>query len=182
MNRDKITAPDGKDYWKINPPRSRPNENQNAVEDGYEIVDDKGYEKLVITSKPPEEIEANLVNTKLRAYAKINNAAEAKRLQYITPGAGQANSYRQKYEEALAFLDDTDPQAGDYPYIFLEAAATGAGTIEVAQLIVSTRNLFVQLDAVIESKRRGYVVAIDAAGTKEDVESILESVSYELPD
>lgn len=128
--------------------------------------------------KTTQELADDIAAAKATANLKANELAETERLKYITPGYGQSNSYQEKYSQAVAFKADGNPDAQTYPYIYLEATETGSTPSDIADLIIATRNQFVALDAVIESKRRGYLVSIAAATTIAQVNTIKQAISY----
>jgi hypothetical protein len=54
----------------------------------------------------------------------LDTGSEGERLKYITPGAGQAMSYREKLEEAVTYLAASSPKADDYPLLASEVGIT----------------------------------------------------------
>jgi len=107
------------------------------------------------------------------AKQRIDAEAETSRLAYITPGAGQAMAYQEKYEEAVALI--LDPELGplDVPHIFAEVGVTADTPAEVATVIVGMRTTWKSVSAEIEHKRLVTKAAIDAAGNPAELQSIL---------
>lgn len=76
--------------------------------------------------------------------------AEQCRMQYLTPGEGQALTYQEKYAEAVACHAGGE---GPYPHLEAEAAARGIDRHQLCQEIIDTRNQWLQLSAFIEGER-----------------------------
>jgi hypothetical protein len=123
-----------------------------------------------------EAWEPDLAEAKADARAKISDAAEAARLQFITPGSGKAMSYQEKKDQAIGFL--ADPLRGQeghaeevYPLIYAEVGITDDEAEGVATVIVQRFEMFKQIEAVIGHtealaqkavREAGDVAAIDA--------------------
>lgn len=114
-------------------------------------------------------VEADLDALKAAAIEKVDRAAEAYRMNFITPGFGQVMTYQQKLAEARALLADATIADAEIPHIVAEAAATGKTKEEVAQEIVTTFESWQALSASIEGKRMAAKAAITAAETVEAV-------------
>ncbi len=133
-------------------------------------------EQPVLPYEPPL-LEAIKVDLK----ARLDAEAEAERLKYITPGAGQAMTYQQKATEAAACLADTDPDPADYPLLAAEIGITGATLAEVAQAVHDAHQMWRVIGAQIEAARLGGKAAIDAADTEEDAQAAFEAVTWPSP-
>lgn len=103
----------------------------------------------------------------LRAVAKaaVDAAAEAQRLLFITPGAGQAMVYSEKLAEAAAYVAATAPVDTDYPLMQCDVGLIAETMDQVAQVILNTAAAWKTVAAVIEIKRLGAKNAIDLATT-----------------
>jgi len=101
-------------------------------------------------------------------HARIDAAAGAIRLRFITDIPGQMLIYERKEREARAFLAAEDPVLADYPLVAAEVAATGRSGAEAAATVVATAELWTAIAAAIEAARIGAKRAVSAAETRED--------------
>lgn len=86
---------------------------------------------------------------------KINKAASFACGRYISQGTGQECRYMIKREQAINFLRDVNQPLSGYPMIKREAEETGRTSKEMAQLIVDTACIWIDLAAEIEAMRCG---------------------------
>ncbi len=121
------------------------------------------------TWAPPAGLSVPINDLRAAAKAAVDAAAEAYRLTYITPGAGQAMAYTQKRAEAQAYLADTDLTAAECPHIYAEIGITGPTAEAVAQTVVAMHAAWQVKSAEIERKRLAAKAAIDAAETAEAI-------------
>ena len=84
------------------------------------------------------------------AMTAIDEAAEATRLRYITPGAGQSMVYQAKGAEAADLLAGG---AGAHPLLEAEAVATGVSVEELAVAINAMMQEWTSVAAIIEARR-----------------------------
>ena len=113
---------------------------------------------------------AALAALQLSARAAIDAAAEATRLRYITPGAGQAQTYQMKLEQAQAYLLAGSPEnASAWPFIAGEAEALSVTPAAAAQAIIDTRDQWVAVGALIEKNRLAGKRAVTVATTTDAV-------------
>lgn len=117
----------------------------------------------------PVESDLTLEDLCTEAKARVDAAAEAYRLTYITAGIGQAMAYTQKLDEARAYLADTNLTAAECPHIFAEVGITGETAGAVAQVVVDMHAAWQIKSASIEHKRLAAKAAIDAAETAEEI-------------
>lgn len=102
--------------------------------------------------------------------AAVDEAAEAERLKYITPGAGQAMTYQRKVEEGrrviatVAASDEID--AADYPLLSASVGIDGNTLADVAQLVIQMDAAWAQVGAAIEAVRLGAKKAIGEANSE----------------
>ncbi|WP_431854356.1 hypothetical protein [Azospirillum sp.] len=103
-----------------------------------------------------------LAQVQAEAVARINAEAGQKRARYITQAVGQEGTYVQKAAEARAFLAGG---AGPFPYLAAEAEHTPDATVaSIATLVAATETAWTAINAGIEGRRRGALVAVAAAG------------------
>lgn len=121
------------------------------------------------TWTPPAGPTVPLEELRASAKAAVDVSAEAYRLTYITPGAGQAMAYQQKLAEAKAYLADTNLTAAECPHIFAEMGITGATAEAVAQVVTEMHAAWQVKSAEIERLRLAAKAAIDAAETAEAI-------------
>lgn len=119
----------------------------------------------------PEEVQSRMGPARDAAKLRIDAAAEAIRLRYITPGSGQAMAYLQKHKEAVAFLADEQIEEAEIPAIVAEVGITGTTKYEVAQVIVNMEAIWRQASAQIDSARLAAKNAVSAAATQQDIEA-----------
>lgn len=86
---------------------------------------------------------------------RIDEAASFACERYISQGIGQECRYMIKREQAINFLRDLKQPLSNYPMIKREAEETGRTPKEIAQLIVDTACLWINLAAEIEAMRCG---------------------------
>lgn len=108
-----------------------------------------------------------LADQKAAAMVAVDTAAEAARLRYITPGAGQALEYVATETEARAYGAAVSPVAADYPYLAAEVAAQGGAVsmADVAAAVIAQADAWRPAGALIKELRRGAKIAIAAATT-----------------
>lgn len=125
-----------------------------------------------------------LAALKAQVKARIDAAAEAERLKYITGGSGQALVYEQKNAEATRYFDVVDgggtPDPDDYVILAAEAVAKGDDLADVAALVRDTAAAWLPLAALIEAKRMAGKKAVDVATTVSAVLSA-EQIEWSAP-
>lgn len=99
------------------------------------------------------------------AKLKIDADAESYRLNFITPGNGQAMAYQQKFTEASAFLLDPTLTELEVPHVFAEVGITASSAYQVAQVIVNLQLMWQHVSATIERQRMAAKTAVDLANT-----------------
>ena len=104
--------------------------------------------------------EVNLDPVKASAANQIDEASEAVRAQFITPGAGQAMTYLTKQAEAAAYLADN---AAPTPFLTAEAAATSTTVAALAAVVHARAVAWQTIGAKIEAARMGAKAAVSAA-------------------
>lgn len=71
------------------------------------------------------------------------------------------------------FLADPAPNPEQYPYIVLEAKATGMTVADKVQEIAAISAQWTVVSAAVEAKRRGAIVAIQKAQSVEEVAKLI---------
>lgn len=128
----------------------------------------------------PAAIPADVLLSGLKVSLKalVDAYAETTRLQYITPGAGQAMTYSQKADEASRFLAATDPVASDYPMLNAEVGITALTIAEVAAVVSAAYAQWQAVGAAIEGIRLGGKKAIDDATTAGAAQAAFDAVTW----
>nr|WP_278434127.1 hypothetical protein [Brucella anthropi] len=183
-------------YWQADDGRVYSSANQSLVPKSYQAfknwiaegnkptrwpVDDNGDQtdaELSMVLKPYGLVLGTVANMKARLKALVDQAAENERLNYITPGAGQAMTYEQKVAEARAFKAASDPQAADYPVLSSEVGITGETLSEVAEIVLAAFALWQQIGSAIESIRLGAKRDIDAAEDEAAARAIVDAIVW----
>ncbi len=121
---------------------------------------------------------------------QVNDQAETARLQYITPGDGQAMSYREKLDEAKACLGTyateqaftaANPPAGTYPLLESEVGIKGANPWKVAELVNATFLAWKTAEAAINTLRLQAANDLDAAATVGAARTIVDAINWPRP-
>lgn len=141
----------------------------------YIIMLDGGFPSL---GEPAPEM--NLDETKASLKAAIDVAAEAERLKYITPGAGQSMTYQEKLAELVRYEADTNPLKADYPMMSAEIGITAGSLTAVAATIRGAYDLWKQIGGAIEIARLQAKANIDKAAT-EQAARVAANVAWPSP-
>ncbi|MFQ0815767.1 hypothetical protein AVM02_07595 [Brucella anthropi] len=141
-----------------------------AVEQGWRYDDG-------VFSRPPD-LSRSLKEIKADLKVSVDTAAEIERLNYITPGAGQAMTYQQKVAEAQAFKAASNPIAADYPILASEVGITAETLSEVADVVLAAFAQWQQIGAAIESIRLGARRDIDAAEDEAAARAIVDAIVW----
>ena len=121
---------------------------------------------------------------------EVNRAAGEARLQYITPGDGQAMSYREKLDEAKACLaayptepdfTTANPSTGTYPLLESEVGIKGANAWKVAELVNTTFLAWKTAEAAINNLRLRAANDLDAAATVGAAITIVDAINWPRP-
>lgn len=108
----------------------------------------------------------DLATVKAEAKFRIDEAAEAARLKYITPGSGQALEYQEVAREAANYVIDPDPQPSEYPLLNASVQAGEAADMAAAVALVQARDAaWTAIGAQIRQLRIAAKRAVDAATT-----------------
>lgn len=156
----------------------------DGITRGMLISIDGGFSiKVPETPSVPEpeapQISLDEIKTQLRA--QLDYVAEAERLKYITPGAGQAMTYQAKAAEAKAFLAAADPDASEFPLLSAEVGITAPTLEGVAQIVSAAYEQWQLIGAAIEAARLGGKAAIEAAGNADAAQAAFDAVTWPSP-
>lgn len=111
--------------------------------------------------------------------SRIDALAENLRNTVITPGSGQLYTYLAKEEEAKAFVQDAEPTAGKYPYIYGGVGTSdGATAAEVAATYLKCAASWKAFGPSVESVRRKAKDAIAVATSQAEIESIISRAAW----
>ena len=111
-------------------------------------------------------------------------------MDYITPGDGQAMSYREKLDEAKACLaayaterafKAANPPAGTYPLLESETGIKGANPWKVAQLVNTAFLAWKTAEAAINNLRLRAADDVDAAATVGAARTIVDAINWPRP-
>ena len=128
-------------------------------------------------SEAPETVTETLEQLTTRLLYQVDVEAEAERRKYITDGAGQALTYREKAAEAARFVAMNG--SGEYPFLDAMIGAGRATTrAQAAQIVSAAEAQWTQIGAAIELRRERAKLQIAAAQT---VEAKLAAARVEWP-
>jgi len=111
--------------------------------------------------------DIDLTAAREAAIARVNDAAEAVRRLYLTPGDGQAMTYLRKEQEARAWSAEADPAR--FPFLAAEAAATEMAIADLAATVIAQADAWATIGSAIEALRRGATRAIELAASVEAI-------------
>jgi len=120
-----------------------------------------------------DAVAADLSRLEMDLIARIDAEAEAVRLRFITPGAGQAMEYQEALTQARAFADGG---AGTYPMLAADVAAgtidprTGEAVADEAQaadLVLWSYAQWIAAGSAIREARLAAKAAVREATTRE---------------
>ncbi|MBY9062295.1 hypothetical protein K7957_05045 [Sphingomonas yunnanensis] len=117
---------------------------------------------VVVPQKVVAQPELDLVALRVAMAARVDQEAEALRMRYLTPGAGQAMTYTRKEAEARAWTVDSTAAT---PFLSAEATARGISLAQLAPEVIAQADAWVPLGAAIEAVRMGTKAAIMRAGS-----------------
>lgn len=116
--------------------------------------------------------------------ARLDADAEAERLKYVTPGAGQAMEYQQAAAEAdemltaIAVDPDYEPDPEIYPMLAASIGIDGDTLADVAATVAAMHGQWRQIGSAIRAARLAGKQAIDAATTAEDAQAAFDAVAW----
>lgn len=128
---------------------------------------------FVVKKLSPEQVASILAARKVTATNQVNRDCGVFRASIATDIPFQSEVYAAKQTEAARYANDPTPNPADYPYIVAEATTTRMTVRQKVAEITAIATQWVQVSAMVEAKRRGAIVAIDAATSVADVEAAI---------
>ena len=125
-----------------------------------------------------------LATRKAGLKARLDVAAEAERLKYVTPGAGQAMEYQQAATEAARLLAAVaadpghEPDPVDYPMLTASIGIDGDDLVEVATAVAGMHAQWCAIGSAIRAARLAGKEAIDAAPSAEAAQAAFDAVIW----
>lgn len=141
------------------------------------------YNNGTFTNPPPPPPSPLPIIEQYKNDAKkaIDRAAGRARAKYITAVPGQEATYLLKATEAETYISNGRPEdTTPYPLMTAEAQVRGISVSEMADLIITTKNAWVQLAAQVEVLRIDGKLQIDNATTHEEVDTIRQITITQL--
>lgn len=143
-------------------------------------------ENMILTVKdkppitPPEEPPVDIEQYRTETYKMLDN----KLMMFVQKSdfVNVTDIHRLKYEEAVRFLNDANPDLALYPLIRAEVASSGAPAVEVANLYKRFYLGYVDLISEIEVFRRKMNVIIAQASTVADLDVARQLIESYIPD
>ena len=123
---------------------------------------------------------ARLPEIKSKALRFVDEECSKIRSLYVTSISGQEMIYTMKRDEAVAYLNDSNPILSNYPWISAEIGVTADTAYEVAQVYINMSAMFTQALAALENIRLGTVYTINSATEKTGVDTALDNFSTGL--
>lgn len=128
-----------------------------------------------------------LARLKEKLAARIDADAERERGRHITLGAGQALTYREKADQALAVLDlgeeaanalTPEEQIAQFPVLAASVGVETATLYEAAELVAARNEAWASLGGMIERARLMGKKAIAEATTEAGCHAAYEAVTW----
>lgn len=126
----------------------------------------------------PIEVKPPIEDLRAAAKQSIDQRAEDERLKYLTPGIGQAMTYQQKADEALRYASAQAPNPADFPLLNAEVGITAPTLAEVAETVRAAFSQWLVIGSQIESVRLRAKASIEAAGTIEAVQEVMDAIVW----
>ena len=174
-------APVGNDYIEIG---DHTNPNDLYIKDGLIKVRSNcpgEYHSFDISSESwIDDSLTRLPEIKSKALKLVYDECSKVRSLYITDVVGQEMIYTMKRDEAISYLNTSDPILSDYPLISAEIGVTATTAHEVAQIFINMSNIFAQALAALENIRLIAVSTVNSATEKTGVDTALDNFSIGL--
>lgn len=133
--------------------------------------------------EPPERVIEDLPTLKTTARATIDMAASRVRECFMPDEYGQAELYREKYEQAIDFLTCMDVvHYPDYPLLHVEAKILDIPMRDVADNIIKRRSEWISKLTEIEELRLYGKVNIAFCESESEVQKLVSIISNKLAD
>lgn len=130
---------------------------------------------------PATEETITFETAKDEAQQSIDIAAGLARKRYITDIPGQAEVYREKYEQALDFLSSSGQvRYADYPLLDVESKILDIPMKNIAENVVKCRSVWMTKIAAIESLRLSGKYNISHCTTTSEVVKLRAHIIHKL--
>lgn len=163
---------------------------ETIVIDGDGQIPDAVKAWLADGGVPEPYVPPAVAEVKATLTARIDVDAERARLLFITPGAGMAMTYQEKFAQAQAVhsMGETDANAMNatereeqFPTLSASVGIEAPTLWECAQLVLQKYAEFAQLSLVIERTRLSAKKAISDASDAAGVRAAYEAVTWPTP-
>lgn len=133
---------------------------------------------------------AALADAKRTAIASVNQAAESVRLRYLTPGAGMALTYQEKFAQANAVYGLGEQAANamseadrlqQFPILARSVGIECETLWACAMLVLERYQQFNEVAGTIEANRLTGIAAIKAAASVQGVQTAHEAIAWPTP-
>ena len=127
------------------------------------------------------DVKYCVLNARTLAMERIDRLACEARARYITTGAGQEATYQIKADEAAGYIAAGRPaDTSSWPLLSAEASATGITVNELADTVIATRQQWISLAAMIESRRMGGKALIASLNDVDEIALAFGALSQQL--
>lgn len=139
-------------------------------------------DKVLAVLAAHDRAAAELAAVTAEEEAAIDADAVAAKQKYASPLLLQGGTYRDKYDDAKAYLSanpatrDADPAV--FPYVLAEAAARGVSGEQVAQDIVAQGDFWRRINGRIEAIRVTKKAEVRAASTVEAKRAVRATIQW----
>lgn len=159
------------------------------VEDGHDAFAAAygaiSFTYVIAAAEVTKQWTVDLAKLRSSVINRIDAAAEACRLAYVTPGSAQALVYQRKGNQARDCMANYDaqnpPPVGTYPALEAEVGITGADVIGVAEVVKGLEDAWGtvadQIETIRLSAKADVAAAADAAGVK----AVLDAIVWPMP-
>lgn len=138
--------------------------------------------RLFLTQSDPLKSAPTIEEKRQVGESIIDRAAGASRLEFITDVPGQNMVYKEKAEEAIAYMAIINasgtPNDVDYPHIAAEVGISGIDMVAVATTFIAKAGEWKALSAFIEGQRVGAKQQISAAADEAAIRTIINACTW----
>ena len=114
------------------------------------------------------------------ALAQVDLVAGVKRQKFITVSPGQDMTYARKLERAKEYANTANPVDTDFPFLKMEADATGLTVYELTQVVLNMDAFWEAAGSQIEAARRRAAETIKSASTLTEITEAQAFMTSEL--
>ena len=131
----------------------------------------------------PPTAEVELAHAKAVAHKTVASAAIDARRSIMPDDYGQAELYREKYEQAIDFMTSQDVvKYSEYPLLEIESRILDIPMVKVAENVLKRRSEWISKLTKIEELRLFGKVNIDLCNDTREVELLVSHLSNKLLD